>query len=150
MRKFQFRFSSVLDLRKKKQDEALKLLSSAQKAYFDELIKKRDLMLELSKSSERIEGLSGVSIPVVAYQLEHDYIAGTKRRILQANQAVYRASRAVERAQKAFQHAKQQCRMMEILMEKAYAEFHERAKLLELRRIDEISVMRARLNKEGS
>jgi flagellar FliJ protein len=145
MRKFRFQFEAVLKVRKSREQDALAALGAAQRAYQLELARKQELQMRLGESLGRREGLGQETTPVLAFQIEQAFINGTKQRIIQADQAIVRASRGVERALRAYLGARRQTRMIEMLEEKAFAEYRRERARKEQRDLDELMVMRARL-----
>lgn len=143
--KFKFRLEIVLNLRKTREQEALRLLAQSQRIYQHELAKKAKLNFELSDALVRREGLGIEAIGIDAFQLEQNFIVGTKQRIIQQTQAVVRASRGVEKCLRAYLVAKRQTRTIEILREKQYKEFKKALAKREQKELDDLSVMRARL-----
>jgi flagellar export protein FliJ len=102
----------------------------------------------LSDALERREKLGIEAIGIDAFQLEQNFIFGTKQRIVQQDQALVRASRGVEKALRAYLHARRQTRTIEMLREKQYQEFRKALTKKEQKELDELSVMRARLREK--
>src|SRR5258708_4564994 len=125
MNKFKFKLETVLQFRRTREEEALRALAQAQRIYQAELAKKAKLLFDLSEALGRRESLGIVAIGIDAFQLEQNFIGGTKQRIVQQNQALVRASRGVEKNLRAYLFAKRQTRMIEILREKQYKEFRK-------------------------
>lgn len=149
MKKFRFQFAAVLKVRKSREQNSLTALGGAQRAYQLELARKQELQNRLSSALVRREGLGQETTPVLAFQIEQSFINGTKQRIIQADQAIMRASRGVERALRAYLAARRQTRMIEMLEEKAYAEYRKESARKERRELDELMVMRARLSDQS-
>jgi flagellar export protein FliJ len=145
MKKFKFKFAAVERVRKEALDSALRGLAQAQRAFQSSVARKQELQRELEGALIRRESLGSDPVGPVAFQLENAYISGTKQRIVQQEQAIFRASRGVERALRAFLHARKQMRMVETLREKALADYKKaRSKYLEKQQAD-LYVMRARM-----
>src|SRR5262245_46098109 len=125
MRKFRFRFETVLKARKTKEEDALRALGAAQRAYQEELSRKAALLKRLEESLIRRERLGIEPVGAVDFQLEQDFIVGTKQRLIKQDQAIFRASKAVEKALRAFLHARRQTTMMETLREKDFADWRK-------------------------
>ena len=149
MKKFSFKFEAVLKQRKIREEDALRALGDAQRAYQEEVSAKSSLLSILDRSLRRREELGGDAVPVLAFQLEEDYIRGTKQRLVRADQAILRASKAVEKALRAYLNARKQSRTIEILREKAYEQYRREKAKLEQKRQDDLTVMRTRLNLEA-
>jgi flagellar export protein FliJ len=145
MRKFRFQFEAVEKVRKSREDEALRGLATAQRAHRAALDHRQRLIDDMSASLARREALGHEPVPSTAFQLESEFIAGSKIRIAQAGQAVLRAQRAVEKALRAYLQARRQTKMIETLREKAHSEFRAAARKREARELDELYVMRARI-----
>src|SRR6185437_15444901 len=123
MRKFRFQFETVLRLRKNRENDALRGLAAAQRAYQVELERKVKLVSDLKEALIRRENLGAEAVRVEAFRTEENFIVGTKQRIVRQDQALVRASRAIEKALRAYLHARRQTRTIELLREKHYAEF---------------------------
>ncbi|OFZ21041.1 MAG: flagellar export protein FliJ [Bdellovibrionales bacterium GWB1_55_8] len=149
MRRFRFRLATVLNLRKSREEEALRALGDAQRAYQEELSKKGRLVSELQNALIRRENLGIEPIGVLSFQLEDEFIAGTKHRIVRADRDIMRASRAVEKALKYFLHTRRQTRMMESLYDREHAEFRKMQSKREQKLLDDMSVMRDRLKERA-
>src|SRR6185437_6673908 len=123
MRKFRFQFETVLRLRKSRENDALRALAAAQRAYQADLERKAKLISELKDALLRRENLGIEAIGIDAFKLEDFFIIGTKQRIVRQDQALVRASRAVEKCLRAYLHARRQTRTIELLREKHFIEF---------------------------
>lgn len=146
MKRFQFKFAPILKQRKVREEQALRALGDAQRAYQEELHRKQKMLFDLEQALLRREGL-GSSEPVgaLSFQLEEEFIQGTKRRIARQDQAIVRASKTVSKALREYLAARKQTRMMEVLREKAYAEYRRERAKWEQKNADDLTVMRARL-----
>jgi flagellar export protein FliJ len=149
MKKFRFKFETVLTVRKSREQDALTALGAAQRGYQQALNHKQQLQGQLREALERREGLGRTATPVLSFQLEQAFINGTKQRIVQADQAIVRASRVVEKSLRAYLTARKQTRMIEVLEEKEYAEFRRSVAKKEQKELDELMIMRSRLKEEG-
>lgn len=151
-KKFRFRFESVEKVRKLREDEALRALAAAQRAFQDAVSRRARLGERLRLSLERRESLGGASGQAIAtapFRLENDFIAGTKQRIIQAEQGILRARRGVEKALKVYLNARRQTKVIETLREKDYAEYRKAMAKKEQKDLDDLYVMRARLKSLG-
>jgi flagellar FliJ protein len=147
MKKFRFQFETVERVRKTREDESLRSLGQAQALYNETLKQKEKLLGTLAGALERREALGSgnQAATVLEFQLESDFIAGTKVRINQQDQAILRARRMVEKALRTYLAARRQTRMMEMLREKAFGEYKiARNKHLQ-KQSDDLSIMRNRL-----
>lgn len=150
MKRFQFKFAPILKQRKTREEQALRALGDAQRAYQEELHRKQKLLFDLEQALVRREAL-GSSEPVgaLAFRLEEDFIQGTKARMKRQDQAIVRASKIVSKALRDYLVARKQTRMMEVLKEKAYAEYRRELAKREQKQLDDLSVMRARFRGTG-
>jgi flagellar export protein FliJ len=145
MKRFRFRFEAVERARRAKEGAALRALGSAQGRYQAELTRKKSLLSALSLSLGRREQLGREPTLRPAFELENDFIAGQKLRVVQADQAILRATRAVEKALRAYLAAKRQLRAIEKLRELHYLEFRRELAKREKRELDDLHTMRAGL-----
>ena len=146
MKKFRFRLAAVLDVRKRKEQDALVQLAKAQQEYQRAVQVKKDYMVQLSISLDRRESLGSVATPALSFQLEQNFIYGIKQKIVQSDQGIVRASRGVEKALRVFLLARRQTRMIEAIEEKERRAFKIERSKYEQKQVDELVTMRARLN----
>lgn len=145
MKRFSFRFQILLETRKREEDEALKQLGIAQRARAHELARKERILGAIAKAYHRIHSIGDSKAEIQgaeAFRVEQDFIAGSKLRSMQADQAILRAHRAVERATRQFLAARRRTRMIEILREKDLEEFKKARNKKEAREMDELTVLR--------
>lgn len=145
MKRFSFRFQTLLETRKREEDEALKQLAQAQRARAHELLRKEKILIAISDAYSRISAIgdSGAQLQgAEAFRVEQEFIAGSKVRIVQADQAILRASRAVERMMRAFLAARRKTRTIELLREKDLEEFKKAQAKKEARELDELTILR--------
>jgi len=145
MKKFRFKFSAILNLRKTREEEALRALGAAQRVYQAALADKARLLADLEAALIRRENLGKDAIDILPFQLEEEFINGTKHRIVHADRCIVRASRGVEKALRVYLHARRQTRMMETLYDKNHAEFRKAEGKREQKMMDDLSIMRERL-----
>jgi flagellar export protein FliJ len=150
MPKFRFRLENILKLRKAREDEALRALGAAQRAYQECLSRKAGLLNELEQALLRRERLGERAVGIDAFQLEQSFIEGTKQWITRADHAIMRASKLVAKALRAYLDARKQLRMLETLKEKDQAAFRKEQAKLEAKRLDDFTVMRHRLKEESA
>jgi flagellar FliJ protein len=148
MARFRFRLEPVLKVRKTREEEALRVLAATQREYQQRLARKAELLADLERALLRREGLGASAVPIDAFRVEQSFINGTKQRLIQSDQAIFRASKQVEKALRAFLIARKQCRMLETLREKDYRAFRKEQARLERKRLDDFTVMRFRLLEE--
>ena len=150
MAKFRFRFSTVLDVRKQREQDAMIALGDAQRVYQQGIECKHGLQQELQAALIRREGLTGQATSVHIFQLEQNFINGTKQRIIRAEQALVRASRNVEKALKAYLATRKETRMIETLEEKDRLDFKAEQAKKERKEMDEMVILRSRLREESA
>jgi len=149
-RKFRFRLESVENVRRSKEQECMRLLAQAQSRYHQALNFKSELLQALENALVRRERLSEAAQSILAYRVENDFILGTKQRIVQADQFIFKAKKHVEKALKTFLDARRATRAIEMLREKAYEEFKLDLRKREQKELEDLYVMRARMNKESA
>ncbi len=145
MEKFRFKFQSVLQVRKVKEEEALRLLSIAQGFYQSEIRNKSFLISELTSAFKMRDILISKSNFGADFSIENSYITGTKHRIKLSDQSILNASRKVEKALRNYLVLKKKTHAMEILRENSYAEYRKIRSKEEQKESDDINVMRSRL-----
>lgn len=150
MKKFKFKFASVLHVRKIREEDALRELGLKQRKYQAEIENKARLMAELRDALQRRERLGAEAVEISAFHIEQKFIDGTKARIIRADQAIFRASKAVEKALRAYLTAKRQTRVIETLYDKEYAQFRRDMARIEQKKLDDLMVMRSRYVPENS
>jgi flagellar export protein FliJ len=146
-KKFRFRFETVQKVRKSRENETLKALADAQRAFQQALSNRAQLGQRLLLSLERREsfGKNRQPLATTPFQLENSFIAGTKQRIIQAEHGIQRARRGVEKALRAYLHARRQTKIIESIRDKDYAEYRKAMAKKEQKELDDLYVMRARL-----
>ncbi len=152
MRRFRFRFETVLSVRKNLENEALKAMSAAQRAFVREIARKEKLIDQLRETYMRVEklGESGERLNgTQAFYLERAFIEGTKVRIIQVDHSIQRAAKAVERAKKAYLAARRSTRTIEVLKEREWEEFKRQQNKREQKEMDDMMLMRERLKGEA-
>ena len=147
-RKFRFRLEAVEKVRRAKEQEALRGLSVAQAKYHDALSEKRRLFDENERSLARREALAATAQPVLAYQIENEFIAGNRVRFVQADQAIFRTRKFVEKALREVILAKRAVRALELLREKDYAEWKVALRKREQKQLEEVYASRPRMGEE--
>jgi flagellar FliJ protein len=145
MKRFVFRLEAVLKLRQQRQDAALAALGAAQRAHQEASEFKRSLQKQLDDGLLKRERLADAVASTLSYRMEQDFIDGNKARIIRADHAVIRAQRGVEKALRTYLLARRQTRMIEVLREKDEAEHRAIYRKRELKQLDEMNIMRARL-----
>lgn len=148
MRRFKFKFATVLHLRKTREDEALRALGAAQREHQQKLAEKEELVLALENSLKRREVLGNQPIDILPFQLESEFIQGQKQRIVRADREIVRAMRGVEKALRYYLNCKRQTKMIETIEEKHLAEFKKDKNKREQKDLDDLMVMRDQLNSE--
>lgn len=145
MKKFRFKFQALETVRKAQEDVALRSLAKAQELFREATELKSRLQSVLEESLIRRESLGVIAVESRDFRTEEDFIRGTKQRLVQSDQAIYRARKGVEKALRGYLHARRQTRMIEVLREKAYAEYRENVRKKEQRDLDDLYLMRSRM-----
>ena len=151
MAKFKFRLAAVLKLRKTREEESLRVLGAAQRAYQEELTRKLKLVGDLKDSLTRREELGSQpnrSIGALSFQLEDDFIEGQKYRIVRQDRIIVRASKVVEKALRAYLFAKRQSLMIEKISEREHLAFKREQSKREQKQQDDFSIMRDHLREK--
>lgn len=138
MQRFRFKLEAVEKVRKNAEDTALRALAEAQRRLHECQQHKLELLKSLDESRKRREDLGKGEVAVSFVQTETDFITGTKQRIIQAEQAIFRASRSVEKAMRGYLHARRATRSIELLREKAYQEFRRELRREEQKKLDDL------------
>jgi flagellar export protein FliJ len=141
-KKFRFRLEAVEKVRRAKEQETLRALAHAQAKYRDTLLAKQALMEETNVALARRDSLAATSQTIVAYQLETEFIVGNKQRMIQSDQAIFRARKFVEKALRETLIAKRALRAIEMLREKAYAEFKIEVRKKEQKELEDLYTSR--------
>lgn len=148
MKKFNFKFETVLKQRKMREEEALRVFGKAQR----DLQTQKDELVALRESLEgalvRRESLGSQAVAVHEFQLEENFIRGIKIRISKVELAIQRVSKSVEKALRVYLQARKQSRAIEILREKAYQEYRQERVKYEQKILDDITVMRAGMKED--
>lgn len=147
MRKFRFKLSAVEQVRKNKEREALTALSDAQRILQAEISRKIKLLQALDDSLNRREKLSLKEASSVDYRVEEDFITGNKIRIQSVDRSILRASKGVEKAMAHYLQCRKQRKMVDKLREKALEAHQDEQATRENRAMDDLSIMRFRINK---
>ncbi len=145
MKRFRFRFEALYKQRKAKEDQAMNALGEAQRVYQAEIEQKNALMRELGKGIARREMLGDagrVYAGTTDFQIEQDFIEGTKHRIIRAEGIIARAKKNVEKCLRVFLLARRNTRVIENLKEKELAEFKKQMAKREARELDELITLR--------
>ena len=147
MRKFRFRLEVVEKMRKTREQEALRILAEAQRDLLAEKNAKMALLSVLDESLQRRESFGVHAMTSNVVQLEESFISGTKIRIEQTDRSILRATKNVEKATAYYLVCRQKRMMMEKLRERALDRFKEEVRKRELKEMDDLNVMRARMEK---
>ena len=126
----------------------LRALGAAQRSYQEELEEKKQILAQLDLALKRREKLGVEATGIHAFQIEQNFITGTKQRIIRQDQAIVRASRTVEKTLRAYLAARRQTRTIEILREKDFAEFKKAVAKKEQKELDDLSGMRQTLKQQ--
>ncbi len=148
MKKFKFKFDSILMLRKNKEELILRELVSAQAAYRKTIDEKIKLEKALSDSLLRRERLAQDPVKIDVFHIEQNFINGTKQRIIGAQKTVLRAAKKVEKIMQSYLSARKQTQQMETLKDRYFEKFKEDLRNYENKQQDDLSIMRSRFFQE--
>jgi flagellar export protein FliJ len=148
-KRFRFRLEAVERVRRAKEQEALRALALAQSKYNESLRAKQALLEENNRALNRREQLARTAQPVLAYQIENEFISGNRQRMVQADQSIFRNRKFVEKALREVIMAKRALRAIELLREKAFAEFKQALRKREQKEMEEVYVSRQTTGEES-
>ncbi len=149
MGKFRFRLQTVLEQRKRAEDDALRVVASAQRKLAEARAKKAAFEAALLASCKRRELLGETETSVENFHVEQAFIDGTKQRLIQADHHIGVAQRGVDKAMRGFLATRRATRQIEVIEEKDRLAHRAESKKKELRAQDELSVLRARFKNQG-
>jgi flagellar export protein FliJ len=149
MKKFNFKLSIVLEVRKNQENEALRVLANAQNVYQREIERKASLMSQLQNALQRREELASTPTTITSFQLEQNNIICAKQRILQAEQAIFRATKELEKARRNYINARRQSSIMETLRDREHRKYRQEVSKKEQKAMDELTVMRSQMKEEA-
>lgn len=147
MKKFKFKFESVEKVRKMRENEALRYLADAQKKLQEAKDHKLRLQRDLLQARMRLEMMGQQPTTPIHFQIEGEYVEGTKHRIMLQDQAIFRAQKGVEKALRNYIVTRRKTRMIEVIREKHHAEFKKALRKHEEKEMAEMYVMRANMEK---
>ena len=145
MKRFQFQFASVLNVRKMREDAALRALGASQRALAQAVSAKKELESKLSDALDRREKLGLNPTTAVSFRTEQDFIDGQKARIVRQEHVIIRAQRSVEKSLKTYLGTRRQTEMMERLKETHYGEFKKRLAKKDQKELEDLATMRSML-----
>lgn len=149
MARFRFKLESVESVRRAREQEALRGLANAQRA-FQAAVDRREAVHAKLQSAliEREQVASNGAMPR-DLALAEIYVAGTKQRLLQSDHGIYKARKGIEKALRVYLQARRQTRAIEILREKAFADWKLEQRRREQKLLDDIVVSRAARRSAG-
>lgn len=142
-KKFRFRLAAVERVRSAKEQECLRALATAQAKYQDALAARQALYDDTNAALLRRDALASTAQPVLAYQLETEFIVGNKQRMVASDQALFRARKFVDKALKEVLLAKRAVKAIDTLREKDFNEFKIAVRKQEQKDMEEIYVSRS-------
>ena len=147
MRRFYFKLHAVEEVRKRKEEDALRALAAAQRALQQEKTRKENLFQALKDSYSRCNEIAKSTVGVVAFKTEEDFIVGTRQRIAMTEQTILRAEKALKKRMDQYMEAKSERKKIEKLREREYERYQKKESKKELKQMDELYVQRARFSK---
>lgn len=150
MRRFQFRLATVERFREDKEKEALRVLASAQQKLHEAMMEKEELVSKLNQALEERESLGSSPVGIVAFQIQEDFIVGSKYRILHSDRMISRERRTVEKAMAYYLKLRRDRMMISKLRERAFEKYKKEMSREEQKRQDDLYIMRFRMTGEAS
>ncbi len=147
MKRFEFQLQSVLDMRKMREEEALRGLAHKQYVRMELIHARQEHLHALDAVKQKREDLGHTSTLVATYGDHDAFIQGQKIRIFQSDQEIFQAELQVEKAMKKYRDCRRQTHMIEKLLENAYAEYHRKKKKYEEKVLDDLVLTRFSVNK---
>lgn len=148
MKKFQFKYQAVLKERKVKEEFTLELLAEAQHAYQAEVEQKTKLIEVLNQAQTRKENLGKTPVQIHEFQSEQAFITGTKQKLIQSDQRIFKAQKGVDRAMRNYLQAKRRSQIIQDLKDRSYQEYRKERNRFDQKQLDDIIVMRAHLKED--
>ena len=146
MKRFKFRLEAVEKVRKRNEEDAMRVLADARRRLGELVAQGEKLTHALDVAAARKQELGRNSSNSSQFAIEEDFIAGTKLRIAQLAPAVARAQKGVEKATRFFLHARRQLHVISTLRERELEAFKREQSKREQKEIDDMVVMRANRN----
>ncbi|MFN7685940.1 MAG: flagellar export protein FliJ [Oligoflexia bacterium] len=143
MKRFKFRLEAVQKIRKRNEEEAMRVLADARHRLSELLKHGESLQRAVEAALIRKESLGAEPVSGAAFKIEEDFIAGSKLRIAQLAIRVSKAQRAVEKAMRFFIHARRQLHVIETLREREFEAFKRQVQKREQKEMDDLVTMRA-------
>jgi flagellar export protein FliJ len=143
MKRFKFRLEAVEKVRKKNEEDAMRVLSDARRRLSDLVARGEEQQQALQSALNRREKLGLSPTAPAEYHTEEDFIVGTKFRIAQIAQQILKAQKGVEKATRFFIHARRQLHVITTLREREHEAFRKEQQRREQKSIDEMVVMRS-------
>lgn len=143
MKRFKFRLEAVEKVRKRGEEEALRVLGDARRRLQEVIEQGEALKKALDASLERRELLGKNPVSAAEFAIEEGFISGTKLRIANLTHAFAKAQRGVEKATRFYLHARRQLHVITTLREREHEAFRKDQLKREQKAIDEMVVMRA-------
>jgi len=147
MKRFNFKFKSLMRVREIQENSSKGLLQKAFSEYQNSLKHKESVQRKLENSLKRRESLSSEELPIVGYQVEQVYIDGLKQKIVYSD---YKIEKCIKKLNKQLVKYKEDKRNLEIIKkikEKHQVEYKKKISKLETRANDDFYCNS--LNKNG-
>lgn len=144
MKKFRFRFQTLLFFRKRQEDQASEKIASTRRFYLEEIQKKEKLLVQMTQATLEKNKLGTTSFLAQEYQVQNDYLTGLEYRVKKSDQSILRASQHLEMSLRHYFQARKKRKVLETLQEKDYEEYRKSLALKEQRQQDDLNTMRFR------
>ncbi|MEK7690655.1 MAG: hypothetical protein AAB425_06515 [Bdellovibrionota bacterium] len=142
MKKFEFKFETVIRVRKIHEESALRGVAAARRAYQLNIEEKVQKQEALAKAFIQREEIADFNSHRADFQIMDDFIQGTRHRILQIEMRILRSYKALEKAMRAFRDARRATMVVEKLKERAFAEHRDARRKAQIKEWDDQMVMR--------
>jgi flagellar FliJ protein len=142
MKRFKFRLEAVETIRKRKEQDALRVLGRARQELQLILARKSQLESTLADALLRREELANSSVTPDEFAVIESFITGTKICVRQAEQQSARALRVVERATRGYMHARRDCMVIDTIRENDLQEYRKEKSREEMKEMDDLSSIR--------
>ncbi len=149
MKKFRFKFSVLLEFRRRLESQALVVFSEKQKIYQGELQNKINLQNELQMTLEKREKLGIQPISAIEFRWHNEYIQGLKQKLIQSDQVILRTHRELDKALRRYLDTRKRTKTIELLEEKERGEFHKEISKKNQKELDELIITKYQNREEA-
>lgn len=137
MRKFDFRFSSLLDHRRFLEESSLNKVGLSTQALEIAKEQRIEALKWLEQALMKREELGRIPTASTDFLIHDKFVLGLKHQLAQKEKEIIKSERELEKSLRAYLFAKRRTRTIEILKEKAYQDFYGKARKLQQKELDE-------------